>query len=67
VSGRPYDTAILPKQAQKIAEVTAETGAAVGLSQSGSTITIHVGGGVTIEINARGETPVHPNQEQFPC
>lgn len=66
MSERPYDVAILPGQAKRIADVTAMTGAAVGLSQSGSVITIHTAN-VKICIDAKGDDIKNTDQEQFPC
>lgn len=55
---------ILPAQAARIVQETAKTGAAVGVSQSGSTLTLDTGR-ERFAINAGGGT-IHPaNQEKL--
>ena len=59
-----HDVTILPAQAARIAREAAVTGAAVGVSQSGSILTIDTGRKV-IKINAGGFDLPEPNQEQL--
>jgi hypothetical protein len=58
---RPAVT-ILPAQASRIARETAETGAAVGVSQSGSLLTLDTGR-ATFVIDAGGHDIPNPSQE----
>jgi hypothetical protein len=59
------DVTILPKQADRIAEVANQTGAAVGVSQSGSTLTIITGPDEPhIRINAQGKN-IEPQKEHL--
>ena len=55
---------ILPAQAYRISEEAAKTGAAVGVSQSGSTLTINTGR-ETFRIGAAGQDLPHPEQEKL--
>lgn len=55
---------ILPAQAARIAQETAKTGAAVGVSQSGSTLTIETGQRV-FGIDADGSDIVPKGQEKL--
>jgi len=55
---------ILPAQAARIAQETARTGSAVGVSQSGSILTINTARG-TFQINAGGSDISGPGQESL--
>lgn len=60
----PPDVTILPAQAARIVQETAKTGAAVGVSQSGSTLKLETGR-ETFIINAGGFDIPLPNQEKL--
>lgn len=53
---------ILPKQAARIALETAKAGCAVGVTQSGSTLTVNNGKEIFV-INAGGHDIPPPNEE----
>lgn len=53
---------ILPLQAEKLAEVTAQTGTAIGVSQQGSVLTLYLGNGGQMAINSRGEEIPQPQE-----
>lgn len=57
---------ILPAQAARISLEAAKTGAAVGVSQSGSVLTLDTGR-QTFVIGAGGQDLPHPDQERLPC
>ncbi len=57
----PPDVTILPEQASRLAAVGLQTGAAIGVSQSGSTLTIDTGDEI-FRINAQGTT-IEPQEE----
>ena len=60
------DITILPAQAARISQEAAKTGAAVGVSQSGSTLTIDTGR-EQFRIGAAGQDLPNPEQEQLSC
>lgn len=55
---------IFPAQAARISQEAAKTGAAVGVSQQGSTLTINTGL-QTFRIGAAGQDIVEPDQEKL--
>lgn len=60
----PNDVVILPAQASRIAQETAKTGAAIGVSQSGSNLTLDIGK-ETFAINAGGFNIPSSEQERM--
>jgi len=60
----PPVVTILPAQAERIAQESAKTGTAIGVSQSGSTLTL-VTEKATFSINAGGHDIPNPNQESL--
>lgn len=55
---------LLPEQFRRLAEISAETGAAIGIAQTGSVIHVNTGR-EKFDINAHGETIVPKEQEQL--
>ena len=57
---------ILPAQAARIVQEVAKTGAAIGVSQSGNTLSLNTGK-ETFNIGPGGYDIPPPNQESLPC
>lgn len=60
----PSQMTLLPEQCDRLARVSAQTGAAIGITQNGSVITVSTGSD-TFRIDARGQDIPPSNQEKL--